>query len=513
MQGGSLQEYSAEVRSELDAILSSACFQRSPRLSKLLSYLATKALSGEGNQLKDYTIAVEVLGKAETFDPSEDASARVEMHRLRKRLREYYDNEGATRQGRLAIPIGQYAPQYLSPTQLPTVSEAAPVSSTAVEVVHNPTVVINRPRRLGWMLLSVFILLAASAGALAMYVMGHRHEKPIPAPVVSEVETRSAGIVTPGVIRIGAGSTRAHTDRWGQKWDGDSYFEGGEVYESKKEFIDRAFDIGLFTHGRQGDFKYHIPLPSGYYELHLFFAETYFGPQNPGAGGEASRAFEVSANGKVLLPKFDILSDAGGPNIADVRVFKGISPGSDGLLHLHFKALRDKALLNGIEIVPADANRLNPIRMIAQDRFYTSSDGHVWTPENYISGGLVSTHIGRMQTPENVDADLFARERYGHFSYAMPVDQGTYKLTLYMAERHWGIEEPGGAGSRRFDVNCNGKQLIHDIDLFGTASGINRAVIRTFKGLPANAQGKLVLDFVPRSDYGSVYAIEIEEEK
>src|SRR6202030_1383653 len=81
-------------RAELDCVLGSAAFGRSPRLARLLRYLCTKYFEGEADQIKEYNIAVDVLDRPESFDPSEDAIARVEVHRLRKKLREYYQTEG-----------------------------------------------------------------------------------------------------------------------------------------------------------------------------------------------------------------------------------------------------------------------------------------------------------------------------------------------------------------------------------------------------------------------------------
>jgi hypothetical protein len=43
-------------------------------------------------------------------------------------------------------------------------------------------------------------------------------------------------------------------------------------------------------------------------------------------------------------------------------------------------------------------------------------------------------------------------------------------------------------------------------------AGVGRSLQKTFHGLMPNAQGKLVLSFVPIQNYASVNAIKIEEE-
>jgi hypothetical protein len=150
------------------------------------------------------------------------------------------------------------------------------------------------------------------------------------------------------------------------------------------------------------------------------------------------------ANGKPLLSRFDIYSDAGGSNIADVRVFKDISPGPGQTLTLTFQSASGVALVNAIELNPAIPHRLNPIRIVAQEGFYTDSTGAVWKPDRYYSGGQTATHTVELRGTS--DPDLFARERYGHFDYAIPVDKGIYRLSLYFAEEYFAPGTSHGSG-------------------------------------------------------------------
>jgi hypothetical protein len=79
----------------------------------LLRYICGSALMGETDQITEYTIALDVLGKAEDFKESKDSIVRVEVHRLRKRLGEFYEGEGASHHVRIVIPAGSYVPQFL----------------------------------------------------------------------------------------------------------------------------------------------------------------------------------------------------------------------------------------------------------------------------------------------------------------------------------------------------------------------------------------------------------------
>jgi hypothetical protein len=82
-------------------------------MAKLLRYLCGKALLDDAEPTTEYTIAVDVLGKSQDFKETKDASVRVEVHRLRKRLAEYYEQQGAGHAVRIVVPTGQYTPQFV----------------------------------------------------------------------------------------------------------------------------------------------------------------------------------------------------------------------------------------------------------------------------------------------------------------------------------------------------------------------------------------------------------------
>src|SRR5215472_8410124 len=101
-----------EERAELQAVLHSAVFARSPALSHLLSYLCEKTFAGETDQIKEYSVAVDVFDRQDSFDQDTDSIVRVQANRLRKRLSEYYAREGAGHEIQITIPVGQYVPAF-----------------------------------------------------------------------------------------------------------------------------------------------------------------------------------------------------------------------------------------------------------------------------------------------------------------------------------------------------------------------------------------------------------------
>jgi hypothetical protein len=248
--------------------------------------------------------------------------------------------------------------------------------------------------------------------------------------------------------------------------------------------------------------------------LRLHFAETVFDPESAGAGGEGSRIMTVRANGRTLLSRFDIVADAGASQTADIKVFTGIQPAKDGLLHLDFSGEEGKqATLSAIEILPGFEGHIRPVRLLARQSPYYSNDSHWWSPDNYFQGGQLATYA----TPVNGtdDPELYETERWGNFSYAIPVSPGKYSVTLHFAVRHgdWDqasspSEETRAAVAHVFDVYCNENALLKNFNLPQEARQTD-VVIRKFASLAPNAQGKLLLSFVPVEGYATVTGIEV----
>ncbi|HEX4168147.1 MAG TPA: hypothetical protein VHZ55_21990 [Bryobacteraceae bacterium] len=119
---------------ELSRILCSRHFANSGRLTAFLKYVVEKTLSGSGNEIKEYLIAVEVFGKPESFDPRLDTLVRVQASKLRARLKEYYEADGAKDELIIELTRGSYVPAFQSASPL------QPILSPVVAVGANPQV-------------------------------------------------------------------------------------------------------------------------------------------------------------------------------------------------------------------------------------------------------------------------------------------------------------------------------------------------------------------------------------
>jgi hypothetical protein len=511
-----------DEKAELEAVLASSLFVRTPSLASLLSYLCQKYFQGEADLLKEYTIGVEAFGRAPDFDKKEDSIVRVEIRRLREKLRQYYETEGAGHSIRLTIPVGHYVPVFqkngAGPQGSSEVRDLQPSHTESESLAAMPAQAQTHRSRLP--AFRIILSLGIGIGLIIMMLAGREafsSRKGAASPSgtpwgMLPQPPNNAAAPVPGEseIRILAGSNIArYQDHAGNIWSGDRYFTGGTPYRVEQQFIYRTLDSEIYRVSRQGDFSYDIPLKPGVYELRLHFAENFFGPEELVGGGETSRLMRVEANGEPLLQMYDIYSNAGGARTADIKVFKDISPAEDGILRLKFSSLANsRALLNAIEILHGAPGRIRPIRVTPHNAAVFTKEGQEWAPDCYFKGGQTIERVGTVAGTAN--PELYRLERYGNFSYAIPVAPGRYTVTLRFAERYFGpVDSTGGAGSRIFHVICNNEALLKNFDVFKEAGGPDRALEKTFTGITPNEQGYILLEFKPVVNYALIYAIEV----
>jgi hypothetical protein len=498
-------------RHELDALLASGIFNRAPNLAQLLNYICTKYFEGATDQIKEYNVAIEALGRGPEFDQKRDSIVRVEAHRLRKRLREYYETDGASHAVKIIIPPGQYAPKFIrDETLLPAASNGSVVPAKVTEPAAPPATLefsLTKPHQQHIMRISITVLAVGLVVGVLYWNSQHvaGSASTIPSEPPQPVQTSDD-------LRILAGATgRDYIDGLGRTWQSDRYFKGGGTFRDANHKVFGTRDSSIYQSRREGDFAYDIPLKPGVYELRLHFAETLFGESNIAGGGESSRIFYLGLNGKPLVPELDVIGETGA-SAADIKVFKDISPAPDGYLHLKFSPITGSAFLNAIEITPGVAGKMRSIRIVARDRGYTDKNGYSWEPDRYAKGGqlvLRADPVGGATDPE-----LYRGERFGNITYSIPVAPGRYGLVLHFSETWFGPGKPGrgGVGSRIFSILCDGVALVRNFDIFREAGGSDLALTRVFHGLEPNPQGKLVISLVPVRNYACINALEVIDE-
>jgi hypothetical protein len=96
------------LQAQVERILQSEEFRSSEVVRRLLLYLMEKAISGEADQLKEYTVAIEGLGKPSSYDPQHNSTVRIHVGRLRQKLAEYYREEGKDDEIIVHLPKGRF---------------------------------------------------------------------------------------------------------------------------------------------------------------------------------------------------------------------------------------------------------------------------------------------------------------------------------------------------------------------------------------------------------------------
>ena len=132
---------------------------------------------------------------------------------------------------------------------------------------------------------------------------------------------------------------------------------------------------------------------------------------------------------------------------------------------------------------------------------YTASDGTVYEADTAYSGGNLYSDPSAAIAGTTDDA-LYQSERYGSFSYAVPVADGTYAVTLQFAEIWWTVDS-----QRVFDVTAEGTTVVDDLDLYAAAGHDTAydAVVTV-----AVTDGTLDLGLVGSVDNAKVNAVRVE---
>ena len=96
----------------LNCVLNSKTLSGSQASRHILKFIVEKSLAGCADEIKEYTIATQALGRPEDFDPRADNIVRVQVQRLRKKLEDYYRSEGTNDPMRIVIPLGHYHAEF-----------------------------------------------------------------------------------------------------------------------------------------------------------------------------------------------------------------------------------------------------------------------------------------------------------------------------------------------------------------------------------------------------------------
>ena len=119
----------AEIRWQLDRVLSSSHLCQSKRCQALLKYVVGAYLEGAHEKVKERCIGVEVFQRDADYDTSRDSIVRTTAAEVRKRLAQYYLEPEHEDELRIVVPNGSYLPEF-RPAHLAAAAPALSVPST-----------------------------------------------------------------------------------------------------------------------------------------------------------------------------------------------------------------------------------------------------------------------------------------------------------------------------------------------------------------------------------------------
>ena len=97
----------------LELVLQSRTFVRSEQLRAFLRYVCSMEIEGRGEQITEYRIAVEALGRSQDYTTTEDSAVRNRAHALRVKLEELYTKELRDAPIRIDFFKGSYRPHFV----------------------------------------------------------------------------------------------------------------------------------------------------------------------------------------------------------------------------------------------------------------------------------------------------------------------------------------------------------------------------------------------------------------
>jgi len=225
------------LRAHADRIRASGVLGRSPLMQRLFDFLLE--CSAQNRAPKEIEVAVDAFGKGAEFDVSQDAMVRVYIHKLRRKLEEFYAGPGAGEPVRLSIPKGEY--RFVIESAAAPVAEEEPVEEAAPPA-----------RRPQWLWPVVGAALAINAIVLAVLLFRFSpqadefesvRQSPIWSPLLNE--QRSVFIVVGDYYIFGETDETMEVRRLVREFDINSRQDLEKHLKVNPELADKYMDLEL----------------------------------------------------------------------------------------------------------------------------------------------------------------------------------------------------------------------------------------------------------------------------
>jgi hypothetical protein len=164
-----------EVLEQVERILHSQELRSSDVLRRLFRFLAEKSASGEADDLKEYVVAIEGMGKPSSYDPRHDSAVRIQVGRLRQKLADYYRLEGHKDTVLISIPKGHFKLEFEYREEAASPDSTAPIGQEVYGSKPNhlaafeeaPVRSAPKWQHVSWLLAALFAVVAISEHLLS----------------------------------------------------------------------------------------------------------------------------------------------------------------------------------------------------------------------------------------------------------------------------------------------------------------------------------------------------------
>jgi hypothetical protein len=103
------------VEQQLEHLLASSLFNSSKRYGQFLRFVVARSLDGQGSQLKERVLGIEIFERQADYDTNTDPIVRVTAAEIRKRIDQYYQDPKHSQEIRFFLPSGSYVPHFSWP--------------------------------------------------------------------------------------------------------------------------------------------------------------------------------------------------------------------------------------------------------------------------------------------------------------------------------------------------------------------------------------------------------------
>ncbi len=410
----------------------------------------------------------------------------------------------------------------------------------------------------------VYVLnLAANNGTLSASSTVTVIVKADPAGAGAAAPTPAGGVLNQP-LRINAGGP-AYRDTTGANWVPDIYFTGGSAFSSPGPIVFTP-EANLYNTQRLGDFTYSIPVQNGLWALTLRFSELEYQAPNKRVfdvyvnGVLMAAAYDVYAranSGRSMLNQGFSVNVADG--VMQIRFVSKVGLAAVSALELIPAALNSLPNTTPpppppvvvppppppvvvpppppppvvvpppppppvvvppppppvvvpppppppVVVLPPPPTPAiigavaGPLRINAGGAEYRDPAGIVWLADQYFTGGDAFSSPGPIIFTNQTG--LYSTQRYGDFTYKIPVKNGLWTLQLKFAE----LVFPG-AGKRIFDVYVNGVLVSKNYDVYAR-TGAARVALN--QGITLETKtGFVEIRFVSVTDKAALSGIEL----